>query len=318
MFDSSSNHSFLLPFFGTVDMAQFTTRNTWLALFAAVTNAGRHQVDSFDVSSHHSTPPASTQTHAYHINTFAKPILNNARYNHVDDTKVMSFQSTITTSDSKHADATVTDGSSAGKATARAAVNPPEWILSAVDTIVTALLSLASIIVAVVLGNKQLRATRVQLQIILDTVHRRPRANHVEMNDLESGQHDFDGDRIEVRSETTSVDPQRADPIHSAGFLPEPQPHVVGDDQLAQPVRDHGQPTIQPRGLADGDDSLHDEVEQLEDEGQTPRAMPTAIICSQFGRGGQDSGSLNFDDRKALHLDDRESHPLMTASISIR
>jgi hypothetical protein len=218
---------------------------------------------------------------------------------------------------SKHANATVPDGPTAGADTVRAFAGAREWS-SILDTVVMALLGLTSIVVAVVLGCKQLRAMRVQLHIMLDTAHRHPRVNQVEMNDLESGQYDPDGDRIQVRSEITSVDPRRADPVHdSAGFLPEPQPHVVGHDQLAQPVRDHEQPTIQPRGLADGDDSLHDGLEPREDQGQTPGAMPTAIICSQFGRGRQDFRSLNLDNPKALHPDDRESRLLMIPSTSI-
>jgi hypothetical protein len=186
------------------------------------------------------------------------------------------------------------------------------------DTVVMALLGLASLVVAVIFGRKQLRAMGVQLQLMLDIAQGHSDSNHVAMNDLERGQHvsDPDGDQIEARSEISSVDPaaQQADLSNDfTGFLPEPQPHVVGDDLLAQAVRDHEQASIQPRQLPCGDNPPHDGVQQREDEGQTLEGMPAASSCSYLGR--QDS--LDLDDHKALHLDDRESHLVIISGTSI-
>jgi hypothetical protein len=301
-------------------MVQVKIHYVLLALGVAAANSDRHQVGSLAVA-HRSTLATSAETPEYLITTPAQ-VTTSSDAATVNVDVAFHRRVVFTNSISKGANATasVSIGPIASADAVRAGGGPPrEWISALLDTVVMALLGLTSIVVAVVLGRKQLRAMRVQLHIMLDTAHRHPRVNQVEMSDLESGQYDPDADRIQVRSEITSVDPQRADPIHdSAGFLPEPQPHVVGHDQLAQTVRDHEQPTTQPRGLWDGDDSLHDGLEPREDEGQTPGAMPTAIICSQFGRGRQDSRSLNLDNPKALHPDDRESHPLIIASISIR
>jgi hypothetical protein len=299
-------------------MVQLKVHYVLLALGAAAANSDRHQVLTV---SHRSTLDTSAETPEYLITTPAQ-VTTSSDAATVNVDVAFHRRVVFTNSISKRANATasVSIGPTAGTDAVRAGSGPPrEWFSALLDTVVMALIGLTSIVVAVVLGRKQLRAMRVQLHIMLDTAHRHPRVNQVEMNDLESGQYDPDGDRIQVRSEITSVDPRRADPVHdSAGFLPEPQPHVVGHDQLAQPVRDHEEPTIQPRGLADGDDSLHDGLEPPEDQGQTPGAMPTAIICSQFGRGRQDSRSLSIDNPKALHPDNRESHPLIIASISIR
>jgi len=299
-------------------MVQLKVHYVLLALGAAAANSYRHQVSSLAVS-HRSTLTTSVETQK-------PPITAPAQVTTSSDATIVNVdvafhrRVVFTNSIAKRANATVPIGSTPGADAVRAFAGAREWS-SILDTVVMALLGLTSIVVAVVLGRKQLRAMRVQLQTLLDTAHRYPRVDRVQMNDLESGQHDsdLDGDLIEVRSEITSADPQRPESIHdSAGFLPEPQPHVVGDDQLAQPVRDHEQLAIQPRGLADGDDSLRDGLEPREDEGQTPGATPTATSCSQFGRGRQDSRSLNLDNPKALHPDSRESHPLMIASISIR
>jgi hypothetical protein len=297
-------------------MAQFKILHVLLVLFPAVANSHRQKADSV---SHRNTPASFIEPHTHYIATIAQPTLVSTAIIRDDNnsTKVMSFRSAITTSVSKRADTRVSEDSPAGADTVRAVASPREWISTILDTVVMALLGLTSIVVAVILGRKQLRAMGVQLQLMLDIAYGHPRSNHVAIDDLERGQHDS-GDRIEVRPEIPSVDPAapRADLSNGfTGFLPDPQPHVVGDDLLAQPVRDHERAEIQPRQLPCGDDFPHDEVEQREDEGQTLEDMPAASSCSHLGR--HDFNSLNGDDPRALRLDDRESHLLMISSISI-
>ena len=275
-----------------------------LLLCAIAASSDRHRAHSLAVS-YPQNPTALLETDTQYITTLMKPTTTIFPAN---NTKAVSSQvATITTSVSKHANATAPHGSTLGADAVRAAASSREWISAILDTVVMALLGLSSIVLAVILGRKQLRAMGLQLQLMLDISQGHSRASHVEMDDLERGQHDsgLDGDRIEVPSEISSVDPA-ADPCNGyPGFFPEPepQPHVVDEDLLTQPVRDHEQASVQPRQLQCGDDSPHDGVEQPEDEGQTPEDTSTASSCSHLGR--QDSNGLDFDGPKALHVDDR-------------
>jgi hypothetical protein len=292
-----------------------------LLLCAIAASSDRHRAHSLTVSLPQH-PTALLETDTQHITTLMKPTTTIFPAN--NNTKAVSSQvATITISVSKHANATASHGSTLGADAVRAAASSREGISAILDTVVMALLGLSSIVIAVVLGRKQLRAMGVQLQLMLDIAQGHPRAGHVEMDDLERGQHDsglgLDGDRIEVRSEISSVDPA-ADPSNGyPGFFPEPepQPHVVDNDLLAQPVRDHEQTSIQPRQLQlpCGDDSLHDGVEQPGDEGRAPEDTSTASGCSHLGR--QDSNGLDLDDPKASHVDDCEFYLLMIAYISV-
>ena len=288
-----------------------------LLLCAIAASSDRHRAHSLAVS-YPQDPTALLETETQHITTLIKPTTTIFPAN---NTKAVSSQvATITTSVSKHANATA--GSTAGADAVRASTGARDWS-TILNMVLTALLGLASIVIAVILGRKQLRAMGVQLQLTLDIAQGHPRASHVEMNDLERGQHDsgLDGDRIEVRSEISSADPA-ADPSNGfattgagAGILPEPQPHVVDDDLPTHPVIDHEQGSIQHRQLQlpCGDNSPHDGVEPREDEGQTPEDTSTASGFIHLGR--QDSNGLDSDGSKALHVDDRESHLLTIAGI---
>ncbi|KAM0694917.1 hypothetical protein Q7P36_005273 [Cladosporium allicinum] len=298
-----------------------------LALFVAGACLNRHQVHS-DAVSHRSTPTADAERHPPPKITSTQYILNNTKAINVDTKQSMSFQDSIrviTTSDSntQRDSATLPEDAKPGADAVRAAASSREWISSILDTVVMALLGLASIVVALILGRKQLRAIGVQLQLMLDIAQGHSRASRVEMDDLERGQHDssLDRDRIEVRSEISSVDPA-ADPSNDvattgagAGFLPEPQLYVVDEDLLTQPVRDHEQASVQPRQLQCGDDFPHDGVKQPEDEGQTPEDTSTASSCSHLGR--QDSNGLDLDGPKALHVDDpgMQAQPQITHGV---
>jgi hypothetical protein len=293
-----------------------------LALFVAGACLNRHQVHSVAVS-HRSAPTADAKRHPPPKITSTQYILNNTKAINVDTKQSMSFQDSmrvITTSDSntQRDSATLPEDAKPGADAVRAATSFREWISSILDTVVMALLGLASIVIAVTLGRKQLRAMRVQLQLMIDIAQGHLRANHVEMDDLER-QHDsgLDGDRIEARSEISSVDPAADSSNGYPGFFPEPepQPHVVDNDLLAQPVRDHEQATIQPRQLSYRDDYPHDGVEQREDECRAPEHTSTASGCSHLGR--QDSNELDLDDPKALYLDDCKLYLLMIAGISV-
>jgi len=273
-----------------------------LALFATSTSSGRHhQVDSVSVPDH-STPITSEDAHTLLMALLVQPATSTVETTNVEEIKLLSIRAIMTSiSKEDDADASHSEHSTAGADAVRTAVSSREWISTILDTVVMALLGLASIVVAIILGRKQLRAMRVQLQIMLDTVHRYP---GVEMNDLERGQHDPDGDRIEVRSGISSVNPAHwADPSNDLiGVLPEPQPHVVGDDIVAQPVRNYEQASNQPRQLPSEHDSPHAGAAQREEGGQPPEDSPTASTCSQSGR--QDSKTLNPNDLR--HLDDSE------------
>jgi hypothetical protein len=298
-------------------MAQFKIKiqHLLLVLFAASVNSHRQQVNSV---LHLNTPTSFIEPHTISVTTVAKSTLVSTAIvrDHNNSNKVMSFQSAITTSVSQNTHTRVFSNPTAGADAVRAVAPSREWISTILDTVVMTLLGLASIVVAVILGRRQLRAMGVQLQLMLDIAQGHPDSNHVAMNDLERGQHvsDPDGDRIEARSEISSVDPaeQRADP--SNGFLPEPQPHVVGDDLQAQLVRYDEPAGIRPERPTCGDNFPNDEIEQREDEGQTLEDTSAGSSCSHLGR--QDSNDLNLDGPKALHLDDRESHLVMIAGIS--
>ena len=291
-----------------------------LLLCAIAASSDRYRAHSLAVS-YSQNPTALLETDTQHITTLMKPTTTIFPVN--NNTKAVSSQvATITNSVSKHANATASHGSTLGADAVRASASSREWISAILDTVVMALLGLSSIVIAVILGQKQLRAMGVQLQLMIDIAQGHLRANHVEMDDLER-QHDsgLDGDQIEARSEISSVDPA-ADPSNGvattgagAGVLPEPQLYVVDEDLLTQPVRDREQASVQPRQLSRGDDSPHDWVEQRqrEDEGQTPENTSTASGCSHLGR--QDSKGLDFDGPKALLVDDRESHLLTIAGI---
>jgi hypothetical protein len=230
-----------------------------LALFVAGACLNRHQVHSVAVS-HRSTPTADAERHPPPKITSTQYILNNTKAINVDTKQSMSFQDSmrvITTSDSntQRDSATLPEDAKPGADAVRAAASFREWISSILDTVVMALLGLSSIVIAVILGRKQLRAMGVQLQLMLDIAQGHSRASPVEMDDLERGQHDsgLDGDRIEVPSEISSVDPA-ADPSNDvattgavAGILPESQPHIVDDNLPTHPVIDHEQASIQYR-----------------------------------------------------------------------
>lgn len=256
-----------------------------LLLCAIAASSDRHRAHSLAVS-YPQNPTALLETDTQHITTLMKPTTTTFPANNI---KAVSSQvATITTSVSKHANATASHGSTLGADAARAAASSREWISAILDTVVMALLGLSSIVIAVVLGRKQLRAMGVQLQLMIDIAQGHLRANHVEMDDLER-QHDsgLDGDRIEVRSEISSVDPA-ADSSNDvattggAGFLPEPQLYVVDEQLLTQPVRDHEQASVQPRQLQlpCGDHSPHDGVEPREDEVRRPKTRPLQLVAA--------------------------------------
>jgi hypothetical protein len=299
-------------------MVHLMRQNVPLVLFFAAAANSDCEVKSLAVSHR----AALTKTRTYPITTVVKQsTFSHAKIVEVDNTHDALFRhAIITTSISKRANATVSVTPTAGADAVRTSTPSREWISSILDTVVMALLGLASIVVAVILGRRQLRAMGVQLQLMFDIARRHPDSNHVAMNDLERGQRvsDPDGDRIEARSEISRVGPaaQQADLSNGfTGFIPDPQPHVVGDDLQAQLVRDDEPACIQPERPTGGDDSPHDEVEQHEDEGQTLEDTSTASSCSQFDR--QDSNDLNLDGPKALHLDDRELHIFMRADLNI-
>jgi len=275
-------------------MAQLKIRHVLLAFLVAAAGLDQHQVHSLAVSHHRASAVSVTDS----VNILTQPISTKDQDKSVrlDDTEV------ITSADPTKALELHTTGADADEADAvRTAVNFPGRISDILDTVVMASLGLASIVVAVILGRKTLRAMRIQLQVMLNAVHRRPSVSDVELHDLENGQTNPSGSRIEVRSEISSVSPaQRAD--RSNDLIPESQPHVVGDDLLAQPVKNHEQASNQPRQLPSEHDSPHYGATQHEDRGQPPEDSPTASNCSQSGR--QDSKSLNLNDLR--HLDDRE------------
>jgi hypothetical protein len=246
-------------------MAQFKIRLIILAIVAAA------------AVSHRITPNVSiTQVITpltQHVSADTRFVLVK-RFTHVNSTN-------ITTNAPKNVP-TRTDADADGADAVRTAVtvSSREWITDILNTVVMALLGLASIIVAVVLGRKQLRAMR-------------PHISQLEMNDLENGQHDLDGDRTEGRPDITSADPsaQQAD-----SFLPEPQPHVVPNDQPPTRLRVNEQADIDPRRLArqcGGEGQMHGKV------------MPAAGSCIQLDR----------QDSQTRDLHDRESHFQITKSI---
>jgi len=269
-------------------MAQFKILHVLLVLFAAVASADLPSVAL--CFSNISGPCEEPQI--YSVTTVSRPTSTSTMIIRVK--RAISCQSRITTSDSKCAKATVSNSPTAGADAVRTAASSREWISALLDTVVMSLLALSSIVVAIVLGRKQLRAMRVQLQIMLDIAHRRPRANHVETNDLES-QIDPGSDPTEVRSEITAMEAaQQADlSDDSTGFFPKPQPHVVEDDQLTRAVGGHGQTNIQPRRLADGDGFSHDGSEHHGVESLMPKDTPRESSCSQ--RGCQDPKSLDLN-----------------------
>jgi hypothetical protein len=289
-----------------------------LLLCAVAASSDRHRAHSLAVS-YPQDPTALLETDTQNFVTSIQPTTTIFPIN---NTKAVSSQgATITTSSSKHTGTSDSEDSTAGADAVRASTGARDWS-TILNMVLTALLGLASIVVAVILGRKQLQAMRVQLQLMLDVAHGHPLASHVEMDDLERGQHDpdLDGNRNEVRPEISSAVPavQRADPSNDfTGFLPEPQPHVVDDDLPTHPVIDHEQGSIQPRQLQlpCGDNSPQGGVEPREGEGQTPEDTSTASGCSHLGR--QDFNGLNLDDPKSLHVDDRESHLPTIAGISI-
>jgi hypothetical protein len=288
-------------------MVHLMRQTVLLMLFFAAAADSDSEVKSLAVS--HRAALTRTRTH---------PATTVAQQTTFSDTRIVEVDNTNFVASFQDADTSNSVDSTVGADAVRAAASSREWISNILDTVVMALLGLASLVVAVIFGRKQLRAMGVQLQLMLDIAQGHSDSNHVAMNDLERGQHvsDPDGDQIEARSEISSVDPaaQQADLSNDfTGFLPEPQPHVVGDDLLAQAVRDHEQASIQPRQLPCGDNPPHDGVQQREDEGQTLEGMPAASSCSYLGR--QDS--LDLDDHKALHLDDRESHLVIISGTSI-
>ena len=271
-------------------MTHLKTRHVLMMLFA---NSNRRQVNAVAVS-HRSTPASLIEAQPYSNTTVAQSTLASTAIIPVNSTKVMLFQSIVITTSATSA--TLPQDYDTVRA-----VNPSrEWIIDILDTVVMALLGLASIIIAVVLGRKQLQAMRVQLQVPLDTAHRPPHVNELEMDDLESGQHDLDGDRIEVRSEITSVDPsvQRADVSNDfTSFLSGPQPHVIPNDQPPTRLRDHGQAGVEPRRLANEDGISYNESQRREDEGQVHgKVMTAAGSCIQLDR--QDPQALDLEDRE--------------------
>jgi len=275
-------------------MVQF---GVWLTLFATGTSSAQHQVDSVSISNRN-TPITSKDAHTHLMAPLVQPTTDNVGTTNVEEIKLLSIRAITTTTSvprSRDDDASHSGHSTAGADAVRAAVSSREWISTILDTAVMALLGLASIVVAMILGRKQLRAMRVQLQIMLDTVHRYP---GVEMNDLERGQYDPDGDRTEVRSEIPSVNSAQQAVLSttsgSLDFFPNTQPHVSSDDQLPQPVRSHRS--------ANGEVIFH---KHNGDEGHAPQETRS---CSR----------LDHLDSTMLGLGlERKWHPLVMAGISI-
>jgi hypothetical protein len=184
-YNPQPTHLCLVVRFG--DMVQLKVHYVLLALGAAAANSDRHQVLTV---SHRSTLDTSAETPEYLITTPAQVTTSSdAATVNVDVAFHRRVVFTNSISERANATASVSIGPTAGADAVRAGGGPPREWSSISDTVVMALLGLTSIVVAVVLGRKQLRAMRVQLHIMLDTAHRHPRANHVEMNDLESGQY---------------------------------------------------------------------------------------------------------------------------------
>jgi hypothetical protein len=298
-------------------MVRLMRQNFLPVLFFAAAANSDSEAESLAVS--HRAALTRTQTRPATM-VAQQTTFSNARIVEVDNIHVASSRNAInatTTSVSKKADTSHSVSSTAGADTVRTAASSREWISNILDTVVMALLGLASIVVAVILGRKQHRAMGVQLQFMLDLAHGRPRSNHVEMDDLERGQHNSnpDGSRIEARSEISSADPaaQQADLSNGFTGFPPAQPHVVGDDLPAQFVRDYEQASIQPGRSICGDDLPHNGLEPRGDEGRTLEDMPAASSCSHLDR--QDS--LDLDGPSASHPDDRESQLLVISGMNI-
>jgi len=273
----------------------------WLALFAIGTSSARHQVDSFSVPNR-SAPITSKDAHTQVTAPLVQPAMNTVGTTNVEKIKLLSIRA-ITTSVSRSGDndASNSEYSTAGADAVRAGISSREWISTIFDTVVMALLALASIVVAIILGRKQLRAIKVQLELMLDIAHGHLRSDHVEMNDLERGQHDPDGNWIEVRSEISSVNSAQQAVLSTASgsldFFPDTQPHVSSDDQLPQLVESHGS--------ANGEVIFHSGIEQNGDEGH---ALEETRSCSR----------LDHLDSTPLDLGlEREWHLLTMAGISI-
>jgi len=272
-------------------MVQF---GVWLALFAIGTGSARHQVDSVFIPNR-STPITSKDAHTHLMAPLVHPTTDNVGTTNVEEIKLLSIRAiTASVPRSRDDDASHSEHSTAGADAVRTTVSSREWISTILDTAVMALLSLASIVVAIILGRKQLRAMRVQLQIMLDTVHCYP---GVEMNDLERGQYDPDGDRIEVRSEISSVNSAQQAVLSttsgSLDFFPNTQPHVSSDDQLPQPVRSYR--------------SANGEVIFHEHNGDECHALEETRSCSRLDHLDSTALSRGFE---------RKWHPLVMAGRS--
>jgi hypothetical protein len=165
-----------------------------------------------------------------------------------------------------------------------------------------AMLALASIVVAVVLGRKQLQATQVQLQLMLDA-SRHLNADNIALNNLENVRVDCGHARPEIVG--VGVDPSRqADlPAELPGFLLEPRSYSFGDDQPPQAVTTDHDTNTQFRRAASQDGFAYNGSQQRGDEGQMHgKVMPAAGSCIQLDR----------QDSQTRDLHDRESHFTIT------
>jgi hypothetical protein len=263
-------------------MAPFKIQQLLLALFATAASSDRHHVDSLAVS-HHSTSITLPTI------TLAHPKLTNSqeRCVHIHETRVITSAGPEVATEivSKRADA---DADGADAIRAAVTVSTREWVLNLANTIAMALLGLATLVMTMVFGLKQLRYTKTTLQAMLNSYNIRPRVNDVEMNDLEGEQTNSGG--------VPSVDPaQRASSTSSNTFLLEPGVHVNPDDQIPPGLMSHGQPYTEP---ASEDGFPHNGSQQREDEGQMPEEELTAASgCSEADR--QDSQIRDLHDRES-------------------
>jgi hypothetical protein len=281
-------------------MAQLKIRHVLLALLLAAASSDRHRVYSLAVS-HRSTSAVSVTGPVNALAQLVPAITKSSYFKKfilVNNANIISSASpTIAT---KHL---LERADADGPDSVRTAASSREWISNLVDTVVMAMLGLASMAVAVVLGCKQLRAMRVQLQFMLHA-SRHLHVENVALDDLESERVDDSRGRMHARPEIVGVDPSRQADLSTEfpGFFlgARSYSYPFGDDQLSQAVRDHSTNTVQCQRVASGSDFLHPGCAQSGSESQPPADMTDAGNYIQFGR--QDSATLTSDHNRELGL----------------
>jgi hypothetical protein len=298
---SHSTRLFPITTTGLVGMTHLKIRHVLLALFVAAASSNRHQVYSLAVS-HRSTPAVSVTgpvnklaqlvpaiTKYCHFKKFAHVNVNNT------NTKLPAHQTFSTKHLLERADAD-------GPDSFRTAASSREWISTLVDMVVMAMLGLASIVVAVVLGYKQLQATRAQSQLMLDP-RRHLHVDNIELINLGSARVNCSRDRMHARPEIVGVDPSRQADLSTEfpGFFlgSRSSSYSFSGDQLPQAVRNHST-NVHCQRVVSESDFLHHGCAQSISESQPPADMTDAGNYIQFGR--QDSATLTSDHNRELGL----------------